>query len=200
MARVPVDIGNGSYESFSPQLANLVCINLRPLVVEAPAYSQTALRSTDGIDNFINSTHKIARGSIETLGVAYFVQGNQFFSVAESGTRTDLGTIAGTGFVSMASSQTIIWIVVPGGASYHFNISTSTLTLNVDVNFLGPANSVAFIKSFFLFTTDVIIFNSNLDGISFTPTDFGTAEFDRDKVVTGFVSNGQYFVAGDILK
>jgi hypothetical protein len=194
---MPLDIANGFYESFSPQLTDLVCRNLRPVVVEAPAYSQTALRSTDGIDSFIDSTHKIARGSVEVLGVPYFVQGNQLFSVAESGTRTDLGTISGTGRVSIAASQTIIWIVVPGGDAYTYTIATSTLAANADtLGGNGPANSVAFKDSFFLFTNDTIIFNSNLDGITFSPLDFGTAEYDRDTITTGFTSNGQYYVAG----
>jgi len=43
----------------------------------------------------------------------------------------------------MAASQTIIWIVVPDGNSYHFNISTGTLTLNVDGGFLGLRLKIA---------------------------------------------------------
>jgi hypothetical protein len=128
--------------------------------------------------------------------VPYFVQENQFFSIDASGNRTDFGAIVGTGRVSMAASQNYIWIVVPGAASYYFDLNAQNLVINTDPNFLGPANSVAFKDSFFVFTTDTIIFNSNLDGITFTPTDFGTAEFNRDKIVTGFVSNGQYLAAG----
>jgi len=193
---VPVDISEGFYETSSKQLADLICNNLRPFVPDAPSKAKTALKHTDGIDSFIDSTHKIARGSIEVLGVPYFVQGNQLFSIDILGARTDLGTITGTGRVSLAASQSYIWIVVPGAASYYFNISTQTLTTNVDPNFLGPAISVSFKDSFFVFTTDSIIFNANLDGITFTPTDFGTAEFNRDKIITGFVSNNQYYAAG----
>ena len=196
MPRIPVDIANGFYESFSPQYAGLICNNLRPFTTESPSYSQTALLQTDGIDSFISTTYKIARGAIEVFDVSYYVQGNQFISVSALGVVSSYGSISGTGRVSIANSQTYIWIVVPGGDSYHFNIGTATLTLNSDVNFLGPAYSVQFKDSFFFFTTDTIIFNSDLDGITFTPTDYGTAEVDPDTIMTGLELNGQYYALG----
>jgi hypothetical protein len=177
-------------------MADLVCNNLRPFVPESPAYSQSGLRATDGIDEFINSTYKTSRGAIEVNDVSYFVQANQFISVAEDGTVTPYGAISGTGLVILANSNTYIWIVVPGTDSYYFEIATGTLTLNADPNFLGPATSVEFKDSFFFFTTNSIVFNSDLDGISFTPTDFGTAEVDPDKIWRGLVSNGQYYALG----
>lgn len=196
MDRIPLDIASGFYESFSPQYANLICNNLRPVVSEAPAYSQTALRATDGIDSFVSTTFNIGRGSIEVDDVAYFVQGSRFISVASDGTITNIGAISGTGRVSMANSKTYIWIVVPDGDSYYYNIGSGVLTLNSDVNFSGPATSVQFKDSFFFFTTDSIIFNSDLDGISFSPLDFGTAETDPDIIQTGLVTNGQYYALG----
>ena len=96
----------------------------------------------------------------------------------------------------MAASQTIIWIVVPDGNSYHFNIGTGVLTLNADINFLGPAIAVTFKDSFFYFCTESIIFNANLDGITFTPTDFGTAEVDPDIIQTILEVNGLFYALG----
>ena len=156
MARISVDIANGFYESFSPQYADLVCNNLRPYVSESPAYSATALRSTDGIREEVDSGFKTSRGAIEAGGIPYFVQDEQFISLDKFGAVTTYGTITGGGRVSMAASQTLIWIVVPDGNSYHFNISTGTLTLNVDAGFLGPAIAVAFKDSFFFFCTEVL--------------------------------------------
>lgn len=199
MPRLSLDISNGFYESFSEQYANLICNNLRVVVPQGPAYSPTALRATDGIDEFVESGYKTSRGAIEVDDVAYFVQGNQFLSVSSGGTVTTYGTITGTGRVSMDNSQSYIWIVVPGGNAYYFNIGTSTLTTvntSTDPNWSGPANSVVFKDSFFFFTTDTTVFNSNLDGISFTPTDYGTAEVDPDKIWTGINSNGQYYALG----
>ena len=201
MPRIPVDIANGFYESFSPQLADLICNNLRPYVAESPAYSRNSLRSTDGIRSFVDTTFKTSRGAIEVGDVAYFIQDDRFISVDSTGTITDYSTssgvfVAGSGRVSVANSQTIIWIVVPNGNSYYFTIATGVLTLNLDPGFLGPATSVSFFRSFFFFTTDKIVFNSNLDGITFTPTDFGTAEVDPDIIQTSIVSNGQLYVPG----
>lgn len=199
MPRVAIDIANGFYESFSPQYADLVCINLRPYVSEAPAYSQTALRGTDGIKSLVTTAFKTSRGAIEAQGVPYFVQENNFISITADGTVTDFSTsvnISGTGRVSMAASSTIIWIVVPDGNSYHFNIATGVLTLNVDPGFLGPAIAVTFKDSFFFFCTETIIFNANLDGITFTATDFGTAEVNPDIIQTILELNGQFYALG----
>lgn len=196
VARISVDIANGFYESFSRQYADLVCNNLRPYVSESPAYSATSLRSTDGIRSEVTTIYKTSRGAIESGGIPYFVQGNQLISLDSLGAVTAYGTIAGSGRVSMAASQTLIWIVVPDGNSYHFNISTGTLTLNVDGGFLGPAIAVAFKDSFFFFCTNTIIFNANLDGITFTPTDFGTAEVNPDIIQTILELNGQFYALG----
>lgn len=196
MARISVDIANGWYESFSPQLADLVCVNLRPVVPESPAYSPTALRSTDGIREEVDTLLDTSRGAIEAQGLPYFVQENSFISVDSLGIVTNYGTITGSGRVKMAASRTIIWIVVPDGNSYYFDISTSTLNLNLDPNFLGPAIDVKFKDSFFVFCTESIIFNANLDGITFTPTDFGTAEVDPDIINALEVSNGQLYALG----
>ena len=196
MARLSIDIANGFYESFSKQYADLVCNNLRPYVSESPAYSATSLRSTDGIREEVDTGFKTSRGAIESGGIPYFVQDEEFISLDKFGTVTTYGTITGGGRVSMAASQTIIWIVVPDGNSYHFNISTGTLTLNVDGGFLGPAIAVAFKDSFFFFCTETIIFNANLDGITFSPTDFGTAEVNPDIIQTILELNGQFYALG----
>lgn len=198
MARVPVDISNGFYESFSTQLANLVCKNLRPFVPDNEAYSQTALRSTDGISSFIDTTYKISRGGIEILDRAFFVQANQLIELNADGTKTDRGTISGTDRVSMAASQTYVWIVVPDGDTYYFELATNTLTLNTDVNFLGTnaTKTVVFKDSFFVFNTDTIVFNADLDGISFSPLDYGTAEVNPDTIKALVVNSGQMYAGG----
>lgn len=196
MVRGTLDIASGFYESFSPQYADLVCNNLRPYVSESPAYSPTSLRSTDGIREEVTTLFKTSRGAIEAKGTPFFVQENEFISLDEAGNVTTFGTITGTGRVSMAASQTLIWIVVPDGNSYHFNIATGVLTLNLDPGFLGPAIAVAFKDSFFFFCTETIIFNANLDGITFSPTDFGTAEVNPDIIQTILELNGQFYAVG----
>jgi len=196
MARVPLDISNGFYESFSKPLANQQCVNLYPVVPETPARSQTAIRQTPGIDSFGTVSDLIGRGRDKIGETPFFVIGNSLYETASSGASINRGTIAGTGPVSMANDGTLIWIVVPGAQSYHFDTTTNTLTLNTDPNFLGPATSVSFKDGFFVFTTDDIIFNSNLDGTTFTPTDFGTAEIDPDKIFTSLVIHNQLMIPG----
>jgi hypothetical protein len=200
VARVPLDISNGFYESYSEQFANLRCENLYPIVPENAAYSQTALRQTDGIDLFVNGPEIGVRGATRVIDAPYFVQGNRLIRVNSDTTIDDLGPISGSDRVSMASGivggRALLWIVVPYGDSYYFDTATDTLTQNTDPSFLGPATSVSFINGFFVFTTDEIFFNANLDGISFTPTDFGVASIDDDKILFSLVNREQLFVIG----
>lgn len=195
-ARIILDISEGFYESFSPQLANLRCVNLVPFVPESPAYSATGLRSTEGLVQKVDTGLGIGRGSIRSGTTPFFVQGKSLLSITQDGTITNYGAITGTGPVSMAQNGTILWVVVPNGDSFFLVISTGVLTKNVDPNFLGPATSVQFISGFFVFTTDDLFFNANLDGTTFTPTDFGVAEINPDKIVRGLADHNQLYILG----
>jgi hypothetical protein len=197
-----LDIAHGFYESFSPQMANLGCENLRPFVPEGPAYSQTGLRATEGILEFKDTGLKTSRGAVEAGGVPYFVQEETLCSLAEDGTLTTYTDVpvSGTGRVSMAASATYIYIVVPGGNTYYFDY-TATKTLNdapiTDPNFLGPANHVVYYLGFFFFCTDTIIFSTDADSeIAFTATSFGTAEVNPDPIQAITKSNGQFYAIG----
>ena len=194
--RMPLDIAGGFYEDYSPQLAALKCINLYPFAVDGPAYSQTGLRAMDGIKVKADTGLGSGRGSIKIGNVPYFVLGTSLISIDFAGNVTNYGSILGTGQVSMAQNGKILWVVVPGIYSYYLNLSTGILITNLDPNFLGPATSVEFKDSFFVFTTDDIIFNSNLDGVTFSPTDQGVAEVNPDKIVRSLVDHNQLYILG----
>jgi hypothetical protein len=198
-----LDIANGFYVSFSPQMANLECKNLRPFVPEAPAYSTTGLRSTDGILLFKDTLLKTSRGAVEAGGVPYFVQDDTLCSLAEDGTQTNYTNlpISGTGRVSMAASATYIYIVVPGGNTYYFDYTATKTIVNagLDPNFLGPADTVVYYLGFFFFSDSArtIIFSTDADSqIAFTATSSGTAEVNPDPIQAVTVSNGQFYAIG----
>jgi hypothetical protein len=183
-------------------MANLGCENLRPFVPDAPAYSKTGLRSTEGILEFKDTLLKTSRGAIEAGGVPYFVQDDTLCSLAEDGTQTNYTNLAitGTGRVSMDASATYIYIVVPGGNTYYFDYTSTKTIGNAGVDlagFLGPAYSVVYYLGFWFFNTDTIVFSSDADSeIGFTATSFGTAEVNPDPIQAVTKSNGQFYAIG----
>lgn len=199
-----INIANGWYQSFSRQMADLTCENMRPFVPEGPAYSPAGLRGTDGIREEVDSLLKTSRGAVEAGDVPYFVQDDTLISLAEDGTITTYANLAitGTGRVSMAASSTIIWIVVPGGNAYYFDYTATQTVVNggLDPQFLGPCDSVTFFSSFFFFSNSLrtIIFNADLDGISFTSTSFGTAEVNPDPIQGTIEVNNQFYAIGTL--
>jgi len=123
------------------------------------------------------------RGSIRMDGIKYTVSGNEFYSVNSSGVGTLVGTVTGTGPVSMAENGTQIAIAVPGSKGY---IATATTISQItDPNFITP-NTVTFLDGFFVWSIEngqAIISKLN-DGTAYDALDFFTAETDPDDIVT----------------
>jgi hypothetical protein len=140
-------------------------------------------------------------------GIAYHVIGNALYRLNrafdvddnEVWTTDNLGVVTGSGRVKMADNGTQLCIVVPGGDAYIFTASPDTLTEITDGDFDGPADDVAFIDGYFVFskTDGKKIFNSLLnDGLSYNALDFTTAEADPDPVAGVIVMNGQLYAIG----
>jgi len=202
--RLPLDLSSGWYESFSRQMADLKCENMRPFFPESDGYNFSGARSTDGIREEVDTLLKTSRGAIEAGGVPYFVQDDTLISLAADGTQTNYTlddggsavTIVGTGRVSMAASSSLIWIVVPNGNTYFFRIGTGRINLNLDAGMLSGANAVVFFRSFFFFCSTTQVWNADLDGVSFTATSFGTAEVNPDPIQSILEVNGQFYAVG----
>lgn len=132
------------------------------------------------------------RGSIQMGGIKYVVSGQEFYSVNSSGVGTLLGTVAGSGPVSMAHNGTQIAIAVPGVDGY---IATATtIAPIIDPAFLTPF-TVTFMDGYFVWSIagDEAIFSALNDGTSYDALDFITAETNPDDLVT-VVSDHQELV------
>ena len=208
---IPIPIANGYYVSDSPVVSNQQCINMYPNIVQAPALSQETLFGTAGVTQ-ITTTGTIAqqnRGSHKMGDIPYFVNGTSLYRVDRASTNPDvftntaLGTIEGTGRVSMATNGTQLFILVPGGKGSVWVQSTTTFTPDVnavDSNFTasGAPQYVDFSDGYFVFTTATkraIISNLN-NGLAYTATDFFTAETDPDKIVGLVVYQNNVYILG----
>ena len=101
--KVPLDIFSGFYESESQPFNAQRCINMVPIVPQAKSLNERALFGSEGIVEKEELTG-INRGSILANGIAYFVNGTSLYSVDSNYLGVNLGTVAGTARVSMATN------------------------------------------------------------------------------------------------
>jgi len=138
------------------------------------------------------------RGLWVTNGVAYVVSGSEFYSLDTNWTATLIGTVSGTGPVSMADNGTQIFIAC-NPTSYIYNTSTAVFGQITDPDFPG-AGSVGYLDGYFVFNepdTQKFWVTSLLDGTSIDPLDFASAEGYPDNVVALIVDHREIFLFGN---
>ena len=178
-----------------------------------PALAQESLFGTAGAIEHANTgvLNQQNRGALSMRGIAYFVNGDALYRlnrVVNIGlpvkfTTTSLGTIEGTGRVSMATNGTQLFIMVPGGKGSIWVQNTTTFTPDIDAidpDFTANGNPqyVVFVDGYFLLTTDTrkFIISGLNDGLAYNALDFGTAEADPDDIVAPIVYKNQVFIMG----
>lgn len=204
MPEVPLPIANGFYLSDSLPISAQECVNYYPHIPDVPALNQEVLLGAPGIRQAASTGASVTdatRGNLEMNGKAFFVNGQSLFRLNSDHTTDNLGTILGTGPVSMADNGTQVCILIPGSTGYIFTESPDTLVTITDADFTANGNPlyVAFVDGYFVFTTDAdkFIISALNDGTSYNALDFGTAESSPDAVVAPFVHKNQLYVGGD---
>jgi len=209
MAITPLPIANGFYESDSRPISAQECINWYPNIVQAPALNQETLFGTPG-SMLLTSTgvfDQVNRGALTLNNIPYFVNGDGLYRVdlivvsgLDTFETTKVGTVEGSGRVSMADNGTQLCVLVPGGKGYIFTADPDTFTEITDPDFRanGDPQHVVFIDGYFVFTTDSKKFITSAlnDGLSYNALDFGTAEADPDDIVAPIVFRNQLFIGG----
>jgi hypothetical protein len=174
-------------------------VNLFPEVVpeagKEPAFLQRApglrLLTTLGIGA------QAVRGLWSFGNFMYAVCGNTLYKLDTSYTATTLGTIAGSGPVSM-SDNGIQLFVAANGPSYIYNANTNVFAQINDPDFPG-AVSVGYLDGYFVFNepnSQKIWVTALLDGTSVDPLDFASAEGSPDGVVGLIVDHREVWVYG----
>lgn len=208
-----IPLGNGFYESESLPAASMGCQNFRPNYPESDAVSRAQLFPTEGLTQIdTTGANAINRGAHTLAGEPYFVNngtlwrlnrtidgiGNEIFTL------DNLGSIPGTGRVSMADNGTQLCIVVPGTALAYIYTKSGGLQQITDPNFIpSPAasivNQVRFVSGYFVFAADnAIVFHSQPnDGLSYNAIDFFQYGNARNDVVGIHEYKEQLFVFSD---
>ena len=207
-------ITNGFYTSTILPISHQRCSNCFPSIPSVPALSAEQLFWTPGSLE-LTSTGSIQqknRGSHVKNGIAYFVNGSSLYRVnliqtvvlgitIDSFDTTELGTIEGTGRVSMADNGTQLLVLNPGGKGYIYNEDDGTPFQEItDSDFTANGNPqhVVFIDSYFILSTDTkkFIISAINDGLTYSALDFATAESDPDAIVAPIVINNMVLMTG----
>ena len=188
-------IGLRSFQSRSLSFSQQQLINCYPEMGNSGTKSQVLLVGTPGTNDFATLGAGPIRGKEVMNSVLYAVSGTLLYSVSSGGTGTSLGTIPGTGIVSMANNGYQL-CVVAGGNGYIYNVLTATFAQITDVNFSG-ADSVTFIDGFFIFNDGSKLFNSDFnDGTSYQALSFTNENYDPDTTLRVFADHSELWVYG----
>ena len=189
-----------TYVARSVNAADARMINLFPEVVPEGGKEPAFLQRCPGLLNLAT----IGNGPIRGLWafssdntVAFVVSGNSLYKINTSYTATLLGTIAGTGPVSMADNGTQLFVAAnPNG--YIYNNGTGVFQQITDPDYPG-AVTVGYLDGYFVFNepnSQRIWITQLFDGSNIDALDFASAEGSPDGVVGIIVDHREVWVFG----
>ena len=128
---------------------------------------------------------------------AYVVSGNEVYKITAAYTPTLLGTISGTGPVSIADNgYQIAFVSNPN--MYIYNETTNSYAQVTDPDFAGAA-TISYIDGYFVFNqpnTQILWVTEPLDGTVINPLAFAAAESTPDNVLAVMSNNRETWVFG----
>jgi len=198
----PLQIVDGAYSDETRPYDSQDCVNYIPEVAEnANARSPAILRGAPGMRLFTTVGAGPIRGARNVEGTLFVVSGTKLYRVSASGSSTELGTIPGTGRVSMSHNQVAggnQLIVVNGGSGYVYDTSTNTFSKITDSDYPG-ARVVDYIDGYLaqLEPSRKKWFHSDLsDAKSYEGLDFYEAEALPDDIVSLLRVHSELWVFG----
>jgi hypothetical protein len=186
-----------TYVARSVNAADSRMVNLFPEIVPEAGKEPAFLQRAPGLRLLATLGTGPVRGLWQLGGFGYAVSGNTLYKIAPSWTSTALGSVAGTGPVSMADNGTQLFIAA-NGPSYIYNSNTNTFAQIADPDFPG-AVTVGYLDGYFVFNepnSQKIWVTSLLEGTQIDPLDFASAEGSPDGLLSILVSNREVWLFG----
>jgi hypothetical protein len=186
-----------AYVARSINAADNRMVNLFPEIVPEAGKEPAFLNRAPGLRLLTTAGDGPVRGLWTYGGVAYIVSGDKLYSMAGFGTPVVIGTVSGTGPVSMVDNGTQLFIAC-GGPSYIYNNSTGAFGPITDPDFPG-ALTVGYLDGYFVFiepNSQKVWVTTLLDGTSIDPLDFASAEGSPDNLVSMIVDHREAWLFG----
>jgi hypothetical protein len=186
-----------TYVARSVNAADARMVNLFPEIIPEAGKEPAFLQRAPGLRTLATVGAGPVRGLWQMNGVGYVVSGNEFYKINTSWTPTLLGSVAGTGPVSIADNGTQIFIAA-NGPSYIYNDNTKVYQQISDPDFPG-AVIVGYLDGYFVFNepdSQRVWVTSLLDGLSIDPLEFASAEGAPDGLVSLIVDHREAWLFG----
>jgi len=176
-----------AYVARSVNAADNRCVNLFPEIVPEAGKEPAFLNRAPGL-KFLAT---IGTGPIRGLwafsssdSTAFVVSGTELYKITTAYAPTLLGTVAGTGPVSLADNGTQLFIAA-NGPSYIYNNTTNAFGQITDPDFPG-AVTVCYLDGYFVFNepnSQKLWVTALLDGTSIDPLEFASTEGSPDGLI-----------------
>ena len=186
-----------AYVARSINAADNRMVNLFPEIVPEAGKEPAFLNRAPGLRLLTTAGNGPVRGLWTYGGVAYIVSGDKLYQMAGFGTPVVIGTVSGTGPVSMVDNGTQLFIAC-GGPSYIYNNSTGAFGPITDPDFPG-ALTVGYLDGYFVFiepNSQKVWVTTLLDGTSIDPLEFASAEGSPDNLVSMIVDHREAWLFG----
>ncbi len=189
-----------SYVARSINAADNQCINLFPEATPEGGKEGGFLNRAPGLKRLVTVGTGPIRGlwTHQTNGTdAYVASGNEFYKIDVEYNIHLLGTISGTGPVSITDNGTQLFIACNPDA-FVYNETANTFAQVTDPNFYG-AVTAGYIDGYFVFNqpdTKTIWVTELLNGSVINPLAFAAAESSPDNVVSIIVNNRELWIFG----
>ena len=174
----PILLASESARSRAPQLSNSRLLNFFAERQPPDSKSQAPLFGAPGAISRVTIGDGPIRGSWNFNGNAYYVSGEELYTVDAAHNPTLLGTgITGSTPVGMSDNGTQMCIV-NGSAGWIYNDSTNVFTQITSAAFY-PAKTVTFMDGYFIFDragTNEFFLSALYDGLTYSGLDFASAE------------------------
>ena len=190
-----------SYVARSVNAADNRMVNLYPEVVPEAGKEGGFLIRCPGL-RLLNTVDAVdgagyIRGLWQFNGNGYAVRGPKLYKISSTWGWTYIGTVSGSGPVSMADNGTQLFIAC-NPRSYIYNSVTNAFAEITDPDFPG-AVTVGYLDGYFVFNepnSQRLWITSLLDGLSVDPLDFASAEGSPDGLVSLIVDHRELWLFG----
>jgi hypothetical protein len=186
-----------AYVARSVNAADNRMVNLFPEAIPNEGKEAGFLNRAPGLSLLTTVGTGPVRGLWSFEGFTYAVSGNTLYKINSAYTATALGTVAGTGQVSMSDNGTQLFVAA-NGPSYIYNSQTNVFQQITDIDFPG-ALTVSYLDGYFIFNepnSQKIWVTSLLEGTQIDPLDFASAEGSPDGLVAVIVNNREAWLFG----
>ena len=186
-----------SYVARSPNAADSRMVNLFPEIVPEGGKEAAFLQRAPGLRLLATVGTGPIRGLWTFGGYGYAVSGGSLYKIDSTWSATLIGSVSGTGPVSMSDNGTQLFVAC-NGPSYIYNASTNVFQQITDPDFPG-AVTVAYLDGYFVFNepnSQKVWVTGLLEGTQVDALDFASAEGAPDKLVSLIVDHREAWLFG----